>query len=451
MLIEQIRGGGCACDQGGPDRGTFRLPEKKTPALRFTAFHRMAALTAGVAILAACGFGGADPGETVVVRDSAGIRIVENFTAAWPEGRGWEVDETPVAAIGVLDGPSEYLLDGVVGAALLPDGRILVGNGGSQELLLYDGDGVHLKRAGGEGGGPGEFEELWWAGSFGDDSIAAFDFALRRVSVFSTDLEFVRSIPAREIASFFSLMRGFLADGSFVATAFADSDVLIPLGSGRHRPPLLHHRFSADGMLLDTLGPFPGNEVAVELGDNSIGISVDIPFGRGSHLVPAGDRFYFVDNARAEVQVLDMAGILTGLIRAPHEPRAIGRAELEAHVAHMVRRIEDAEERRRRRAELLELTHPSTMPAFEADPGAPGVLLDTRDNLWVQEYRWPRDDAPTWRVFDPDGHFLGRVRTPAGLDVRDIGEDYIVGVASDAFDVEQVRVHALRREGAEPR
>jgi hypothetical protein len=34
---------------------------------------------------------------------------------------------------------------------------------------------------------------------------------------------------------------------------------------------------------------------------------------------------------------------------------------------------------------------------------------------------------------------------PAGLRVDDIGADYVLGVWRDDFDVEHVRLHALRR------
>lgn len=52
-----------------------------------------------------------------------------------------------------------------------------------------------------------------------------------------------------------------------------------------------------------------------------------------------------------------------------------------------------------------------------------------------------------WHVFHPDGNLLGTVRTPAGLRVLEIGADYVLGVARDGLDVEQVLVYGLSRAG----
>ena len=50
-----------------------------------------------------------------------------------------------------------------------------------------------------------------------------------------------------------------------------------------------------------------------------------------------------------------------------------------------------------------------------------------------------------WAVFDADGRVQGFVETPPGLDVFEIGEDYILGRVMDEFDVERVQLWALER------
>ena len=45
--------------------------------------------------------------------------------------------------------------------------------------------------------------------------------------------------------------------------------------------------------------------------------------------------------------------------------------------------------------------------------------------------------------FDPDGRWLGTVEMPAGPRVREIGDDYVLGTATDELDVEHVRLHRL--------
>lgn len=57
-------------------------------------------------------------------------------------------------------------------------------------------------------------------------------------------------------------------------------------------------------------------------------------------------------------------------------------------------------------------------------------------------------EAPPTLLFDPEGEVQGVVWTPPGLEVESIGEDFILGVWLDEFDVEYVRRYGLRRGAA---
>ena len=50
-----------------------------------------------------------------------------------------------------------------------------------------------------------------------------------------------------------------------------------------------------------------------------------------------------------------------------------------------------------------------------------------------------------WTVFDPEGRMLGTVRVPAALRVLEIGDDWLLGVHRDEYDVQQLRLHTLQR------
>ena len=45
--------------------------------------------------------------STTIVRDSAGVRIVENTTPLWQEGEGWHLSPEPVVDIGAGDTEEE--------------------------------------------------------------------------------------------------------------------------------------------------------------------------------------------------------------------------------------------------------------------------------------------------------------------------------------------------------
>ena len=99
----------------------------------------MSKALAVIPILLACawiGCGGTT-GDTssALVRDSAGIRIVEH--PADFEAPVWQIGATPDADIGEVDGDSTTLLFQVEGAHRLSDGTIVVANRSSNELRFW--------------------------------------------------------------------------------------------------------------------------------------------------------------------------------------------------------------------------------------------------------------------------------------------------------------------------
>lgn len=91
------------------------------------------------------------------VRDSAGIRIIEN--ARPPEGSrlGWRIGAEPSVTIGSVEADDDFQLHRVDDALKLADGRLVVANGGSHQLLVFDEAGDYLAAWGQEGEGPGDF------------------------------------------------------------------------------------------------------------------------------------------------------------------------------------------------------------------------------------------------------------------------------------------------------
>ena len=150
------------------------------------------------------------------VRDSAGIRIVEN-PFPHQEQHVWQFSESPEVDIGVFDGEEAYQLYRVCGAARLSDGAIIVGNSGTQELRWYDAERVYRKQAGGKGGGPGEFDHLGLLRLYRGDSLITWDPTARRVTVFANDGSLGRVTPLNA----FAIMRGVFADGSFFFEEFS--------------------------------------------------------------------------------------------------------------------------------------------------------------------------------------------------------------------------------------
>jgi hypothetical protein len=55
-------------------------------------------------------------------------------------------------------------------------------------------------------------------------------------------------------------------------------------------------------------------------------------------------------------------------------------------------------------------------------------------------------DPSPWVVIDEAGRLLGTVMTPAGLEILEIGRDYILGIAHDEFTVQYIRRYPLLKE-----
>lgn len=64
----------------------------------------------------------------------------------------------------------------------------------------------------------------------------------------------------------------------------------------------------------------------------------------------------------------------------------------------------------------------------------------------MKEPEKPGDTAQAaWTVLSPSGRVLGTVHVPRGLNVRQIGGDWLLGVAVDSDEVEHVRLYRLKR------
>lgn len=126
-----------------------------------------------------------DPG--IAIRDSAGIRIIENPLPPEDSRLDWKIGPEPTLSIGRAEGEEPYLLHFVRNAMRLGDGRILVPNGGSNELRFFDAMGNHLATTGGRGEGPGELERLLRIDPWPGDSILARNAPNMGIAVFDGD------------------------------------------------------------------------------------------------------------------------------------------------------------------------------------------------------------------------------------------------------------------------
>lgn len=375
------------------------------------------------------------------IRDSAGITISDNAGPRWGNQTLWTVAAEPEVAIGTVGGPEEYLLNEVQNAIRLGNGTIVVADGGSNRIRIYNGAGAHLRDIGGGGDGPGEFRMLGSVGRIRGDSIAAWDARSRRITIFDPQGDFAGVTMVRDIPGLVVADHGWFADGSALITpgiSVAGTRNAMP---GDRREPVAWLR-AARGGTADTLTVLPGREEVVSRTGNTVHIG-PVLFGHDSHVFAAEDAFYGGPSDLPEVQVWSADGRLQRIVRWDAKPRSVSTADRK-----WVR--EQARADRERRSALLGMAGGPADQGEEAEPPSRDthpyfdrIVVDTQGELWVRTWAG-YGGAQEWFVFDRNGAWQGTVSTPASLEITDIGEDYILGLSRDELDVQQVRLYRIR-------
>ena len=396
---------------------------------------------AGVCILAAAAAacGDAEEGRSgleSVIRDSAGVTIVENDKPA-PETRlGWRIAEAPALSIGAFEGDPAYELYQVRDAARLPDGRIVVANAGSGELRVFDASGTHLASWGGRGEGPGEFGDFaapWSVEPWPGDSIAASDLYARRVSIFNAQGVHGRTFVLED--QYYRLM-GVLPDGKmFLGTVPAF--VAGTMGTGLVRREVEYAIAAPDGNLHAALGTYPASEWYIFAEGGGMAVYPQ-PFRHSAIAHVWGDLIVIGSNDLYEIRAYTADGALARIVRRAHDVRSPTQSDLDDHLDEQYADRTE-EERARVLAELEDMPLPERFPAFGR------ILTDSRGSLWVEDYQLPGEPTPAWTVLDADGRVLGLMDLPPDLRIFEIGEDYILGSVSDDLGIERVQLRSLER------
>lgn len=372
------------------------------------------------------------------VRDSAGIAIVENLAPQWAAGEEWRVPPEPILDLGVMDGEPEYQFFEIAGAVHMPDGRIAVANSGTSEIRFYDPEGGFLNSSGGKGSGPGEFEDLFFLRKIVGDSLMVYDWRNRRVSVLSSHGEFARSFELTVLTT----------AGGFpvVAEPFPDGDLLLATDmfgasemavTGTRRDSALYYIVDPEGGSAASLGAFPGGE-SYQTTDGENWVGGGLVFGRFGYAAVSGPGFYYGSSDRFEIEYRDKAGDLLRLVRLEHDNLPVTQADIDRYVSDRMARARP--ERRQIYQTMFErMPFPGTMPAYGE------FRVDADGNLWVEEVRRPGDDQPRWKVFDPDGRYLGAVETPPRFQIFEVGSDFLLGRWRDDLDVEHLRMYEVQK------
>ena len=399
------------------------------------------------------------------VRDSAGIRIIENDRPEEGSRLAWRIGPEPSVTIGSVEADDAFQLYQVDDALKLGDGRLVVANGSSHQLLVFDEAGNHLAAWGQKGEGPGDFGgarggnsygfRLFWAEPWPGDSIAVchgtYSLGLELLSIFDSNGRHGRRVNLARDGTH-TVCRDVLPDGSILASRSPGWSGYPP--TGLDRPEIDFFLLDGDGSLRAELGTHPGAEEFQyndETGFPPFNFWMHDPPFQQSIVWGVWDGLAIVSNTdRYEIRAYAADGPLARIVRRDHQARIPTEADLEWFKADRLDGITDADDRQKMIPVLDALPLPSSFPAFTPiERYELGIEVDALDYLWVREYRLPGEGGgpPLWTVFDSDGVVQGYIETPPGLVIYEIGEDYILGKAFDELRVEYVQLWPLDRSG----
>jgi hypothetical protein len=426
-----------------------RVHVKRITATATATNRRFAPRLVALIACAICGCAeGTPPAPTFVVRDSAGIEIVESAEPVWREGAAWTLSPEPVLDVGRTDGEASYLLDRVMGVVRLDDGSVVVANMGDNTLRWFDARGSFMRSVGRTGGGPGEFAQILSLRRVGDQLYVG-QFSQHPTQVFELDGTYVRPISITAVASASLQLVGPFEDGAQLFMTWPQGQRTEAAPSAE---PMALYRVAADGATIDSLGTVPAAVYSTVMGR----FRNPVVFGPSGTLAVHGDRFYYAFRDDYDVEVRDRDGRLLRRFRRAWTPVPVTEAQVaryrdgllnmggEGGTAISPRMLEQ------RRRILDESVYAERHPAHGV------LLLDRAGRLWVERAdpertqrataMNPTYDRPTdWDVFDERGAWLGVITTPAEMRVYEIGDDYVAGVWRDDVEVEHVRVYELRK------
>ncbi len=358
----------------------------------------------------------------------------------------WLVASEPHLVIGVLEGNPAYQFSDISAAARQPDGGWVVADAGSRTVRAYDSGGRLRRVLGSAGSGPGEFVRPTQVLSREDGSILVWDDGTFRATEFDAEGELadIRSFSREGIAKaveppLYPASGMLLSDGDLIVRLiFKSADV--PPGRFRHQIGAL--RVAGDESAIDTVLFFPDTEqVSVRLPKGSL--SVIPPLARRASIAvqPNEARLCIGDQEGPEVSCFGPDGIS---VVARWEGERVPVMADEPAVAAWRDSMTDLYAQKMSRADAGKIL--SQVPAPTAHPPYTELVLDRGGHLWVNTGAADGQDRDSYLVFTPAGQAVGPVSVPR-VRILEIGDDYLVGVVRDEFEVQYLEVFAIAKPG----
>jgi hypothetical protein len=364
----------------------------------------------------------------------AGVRGVATPLAA--QGRTapvWSINSN-YTALGGTPLSSRDALSGVAGLAYTRDGRILVADGATNELRVYrGGSGIQVAAFGRTGDGPGEFRSISSVEVVGD-SLWVFDARLQRLSMFTTDGQFVSAKLLPRNLGITAEVVGRLGAGAWYAKEQASVQ---PIGVGRDRTLVVGLDASlARNAEITSLPDYV-------TGSLSMGSRVETRFAAYSPRVlidHAGGCLWVMSSDDTRLEIFGPDGRRVRRAMVPWNRRPITEEHMRAWAIDV--------------ATELELTDFGALTALMGFPHQPYLPLynelvaDDQGLAWLQEFEPPSGYGKRWIVVDAAGGMVARVELPDAVRILEVRRNTIFALARTAAGKQLVRTYQVNRAGA---
>ena len=398
--------------------------------------HHLAAVLTGLLSLQTASCDHIRPTTGPTIRDSTGVVVVDHGSLDLESLPQWHFEELPEVAIGVLDGDEAYQFFGVVDAHRRRDGSLAVIDR-SRTIRVFDSVGAHMWTAGREGEGPGEFRWPQMVTEIRGDSLLVWDPAANRLTVFAPEGLLART---RTLQDFTGSDRSWGLSGPdrlLIGHRSAERALIEGHDSYTHHMELL--LVDLAGRVVDRLGRWFFAREFQEV--DSRGAYSPAIFEAMAVIAPSSDGFWYGDTKSYELRRVTAAAGIERILKWQGPDQRITDSDVEA-VLQVWGANPSASPDLGPFLREFGRTHPRAdqFPAYEE------ILTDAVGNLWIRDFvRGHTDDGfRRWTVFSPDGtQVLGRLTHSERFQPLDVGEDWILGVETDALDVERVVFHRI--------
>lgn len=334
------------------------------------------------------------------------------------------VDFEPIVAFPYDADADGIALGRLAGATRLTNGTIAILDRPNDRRLISDSTGRLIRQIGQQGSGPGEFTGANFLGQCQPDTLFVYDGAQDRMSVFDSSGRYLRQ---------------FQPPGPPTLVASCGGSGTLAILFNRHGfiPP------SADAPLeyMDAL--------LVTESSDSVGGVARVPFARNRPLTTItqfaldNDRLMIGTADSGQVWVYDHGGQAQFRLELGVTPRRSTAHHYAQVIEQLVASVTEPSEADREMASVIR-SMMTAMPRPQFLPVYSKLLLDPAGVLWAVTST-PGDSVTELRGVSREGRQLGVVHLPAGLEVYEVGLEYILAGTPDTAEESRVLMFRLRR------